>query len=512
MPTVSELKTQARRAEQEGDLVEAIAIYQHILHHLAEWPDALAEELNLFTRVGDLRVELHQPARAYAAYRQAAEQYARLGSTDDLKLLCRRMINVVPASADAYAHFAKRLLHHGHLKEAVDLVREYAGKAGLQDVTHTVNALEGRSNGETRALLADLLDTIERDWQGHAVAARRVLEELANETAPEAGRVDVVTLAKVSDPRTKPQQTEPKPLGAVTPPASPVTGRAPAPVGPRPAPPPSTRQSPPLPAASAPPASPPAATSERPATAATKSRPASANFNWRPVGVGGAIAAAVGLLIVAVVKVSGGDGEAPSPEAMAARVDTSHGAVDTDSLGLSSSQGTAEADAPVTPQQAPSPPPQPEPVQPDPVQPEPIQESPQTEPPELEPEPITVDTTASDTTIAEVDSSAVITEPLVVGDLPIQSVSPSEFRGQAGFRVVHILDSGAEFIVESYPVDSTSASRYPIGSVIVNNIPPDTTVSIVRFDDRYLVFASGTVPEDSARVLIDLLRLRESSF
>jgi hypothetical protein len=87
-------------------------------------------------------------------------------------------------------------------------------------------------------------------------------------------------------------------------------------------------------------------------------------------------------------------------------------------------------------------------------------------------------------------------------------VAPAEFRGLQGFRVVHMLDSVAEFIVESYPVDSTSAASYPLGTVIVSVVQPDTSVSIVRYDERYLVFASGVVPEDSMRVLLGRLGIR----
>ena len=93
----------------------------------------------------------------------------------------------------------------------------------------------------------------------------------------------------------------------------------------------------------------------------------------------------------------------------------------------------------------------------------------------------------------------------------MQSVFEAEYQGRRGFRVVHLLDSGAEFIVESYPVDTVAASTYRVGTVIISAVPPDTTVSIVRHDERYLVFASGVVPEDSMRVLMALLRIREPS-
>jgi len=501
VPTVTELKEQASKAEQQGNLVEAIDIYQHILRHLESWPDALAEELNLYTRVGDLRVELQQPARAFAAYRQAAEHYARLGAADDVRILCVRMINVVPSSADAYAAYAKRLLANGHLNGALDVLREYADKADLKDVARTLQGLSGRSSGETRALLSELIDNLERDYQGHTRAARRISAELTvvPEAAPQASAEPASKI--VETPALKVETAlpaRPKPAEPESPEAQPTAST------PRPSPgalsqKPAVAAVPAAPRGVPQPKGPAPRKSDRPAVKAAPARRSGSGFHWRPVGVGGAIAAGLAVLIVAVVRMSGGDAS-PAPQAMAAMIDTSPGAVHEGTVV----GDTVEATTPAPPQTAPATPPRPQPE----PEPEPVAA------PVRDTVPVLTNDTASsvaaaDSPAVDVDSSLVIARPLVLGDLPVQSVAPSEFRGQSGFRVVHMIDSITQFVVESYPVDSTSARRYPVGSVIVNSIPPDTTVSIVRFDERHLVFASGAVPEDSARVLIELLRIRE---
>ena len=50
--------------------------------------------------------------------------------------------------------------------------------------------------------------------------------------------------------------------------------------------------------------------------------------------------------------------------------------------------------------------------------------------------------------------------------------------------------------------DTTRLNR--VGRVLVNVTPPDTVVGILRLPD-YMVYASGIMPEDSLRVLMDLL-------
>ena len=54
MATVSELKEKASSYEQEGQVEQALAVYDHILKHLEGKP-AIAKLVPLFVKVGDLR-------------------------------------------------------------------------------------------------------------------------------------------------------------------------------------------------------------------------------------------------------------------------------------------------------------------------------------------------------------------------------------------------------------------------------------------------------------------------
>ena len=96
--------------------------------------------------------------------------------------------------------------------------------------------------------------------------------------------------------------------------------------------------------------------------------------------------------------------------------------------------------------------------------------------------------------------------PVIVEGLEIESVTEVELRGQPGFRVVQLLDSGSHLTIESYP----DTLRSFAGRVRVIVTPPDTVVGIWRMR-THLVYASGVMPEDSLRALMDLLVVADSA-
>jgi len=497
VPTVSELQAQARTCEEQGDPIQALAIYRDLLHYLAR-SDAPGDEADVHRRVGDLRLQMRQPARAFAAYRQAAECYARLGSAEEIKTLCAQMIDVVPAAGDSYARFARRLRDHGHVDSALDVVREFGRMAGLDWVSDGVSSLAGRSNEEMQPLLDQLLNDIDRDTPGHALAAQRATAEPLSEPAEVGGSAPVDTVdASVPTEATPTERAEDRAneehgdmAGTEAPPAGSVFAiEEPVAEAPDPRSPNRDDAKPVSVASDA------IVTAPRVWSQTVSSPPTARRFPWRNVGVAAGVAGAAGLVIVGIASIGGERGAAsPPPPAMAAALDTSPGSIDAPSASLSPER---EPEATFTPAVPPAP------VQPDPVladaTPLPLADT-------------TLPRSAPDTSLGDgSDSTVVLTGPIIVDSLTILSVVEIEFRGQSGFRVVHLLDSGAEFIVESFPVDSNTARSYPLGTVIMNVIPPDTTVSIVRFDERYLVFASGVAPRDSVRALIDLLRVQEPS-
>ncbi len=444
--TVAELRTQARKLEEAGDSAQALALYDELLRQFEQAPDSVEDVSDVYVRAGDLRIQLRQPARAFASYQQAAEVYAKLGSAKDIKTLCVRMINVVPAAGNVYARYARRLYENGHVESALDVLVEYASKAERDLVTDAVNALVARPSGERRSMMLDLLNTIDADTTGQVSAARRVSGELRKATDPTATDhlAGVRFTVRNDEPVHRVKNVVRRSVSSSTRDAAPITVQ------------------------------------NLPDGLGTE-RSIGPRLSWGYVG------GALGIVAVVLVGVasfkSDGSSDAGSVTTVGAVIDSSETSDDTRSgdsvIGAAQPPVANTSRAPTT-------------------------QSNSSTPTIAGSRPVT-------DAVNALDSARAIAEPIIVESLLVRSVSEVEFRGQRGFRVVHLLDSVAEFIVESYSVDSSSANSYPLGTVIVNTVPPDTTVSIVRFDEEYLVFASGLVSEDSARVLIGLLRVRAPS-
>jgi hypothetical protein len=92
--------------------------------------------------------------------------------------------------------------------------------------------------------------------------------------------------------------------------------------------------------------------------------------------------------------------------------------------------------------------------------------------------------------------------PMVVAidGLEIEEVSDATLRGQAGYRVVQRLDSGAFITIESFP-DTTAG---PGVGRPTYTAAGDTTIAIVRFEGR-MVYASAVLVADSLGVLLGRL-------
>ncbi|UCD23299.1 MAG: hypothetical protein JSW51_09600, partial [Gemmatimonadota bacterium] len=115
--------------------------------------------------------------------------------------------------------------------------------------------------------------------------------------------------------------------------------------------------------------------------------------------------------------------------------------------------------------------------------------------------------TPTDTEVSAVNPLGA--NPIVVEGLPIRSVTEIEYRGQTGMRVVHPLGPERVLTVESFPA-AAAARPDNLGRVVVNLTPPDTVVGIVRME-RYLVYTSAVIPEDSLRTLMTRLVEREQA-
>ncbi len=190
MPTISDLKDQARTLEQQGQFEKALTIYQHILKHLEGTP-ALAKVLPLYVKAGDLLHKMDRQEEAVASYQTAAEQYAASGAAPRVTALCGKIIRLVPERRDVYTDFVRQLIDHGHVGSARDVLADYARYAGMDKAIETLDDLAGRPNSEVQPMLERLLNSFELDDQSEQ-AAERVSTQLEQVTDSMAGELAVV--------------------------------------------------------------------------------------------------------------------------------------------------------------------------------------------------------------------------------------------------------------------------------------------------------------------------------
>ena len=194
MPTVSELRERASSYEQEGQIAKALAVYDHVLKHLAGKP-AIAKVVSLFVKVGDLRLRLDHRADAVAAYENAAEHYAAQGSSQRVTAMCTKILGAQPGRLGVHAKFARQLVGHGHVGAATDVLVEYAQDAQLDKAVEVLDELEGRPDAVVKPMLESLLDSIERgEPLKTEETARRVSRRLSIETDAIVGELSNVLI------------------------------------------------------------------------------------------------------------------------------------------------------------------------------------------------------------------------------------------------------------------------------------------------------------------------------
>ncbi len=180
MAKVSELKDQARELERRGEVESALKIYRHILVHLEQTP-AIARELPLYVKVGDLLLKQGDAAEATAMYERGASAYARHGSAKSVIALCVKILRVDPSRTETYARFAGELLAAGQVLEARDLLEDYARRAKREGVLAELTKVAGRPEAEVRAVVERL---VERGAE-HRMTAPASEAEPEAETEPE---------------------------------------------------------------------------------------------------------------------------------------------------------------------------------------------------------------------------------------------------------------------------------------------------------------------------------------
>ena len=130
MATVSDFREQARAFEQQGQLHKALAIYRHILTHVEGTP-ALVKVLPVYVKMGDLLLKQNHREEAVTFYEKAAEQYAQQGSGQRVSALCAKIVRADQQRSGVDVQYARKLMEHGHLSAARDVLSHYADIAGL---------------------------------------------------------------------------------------------------------------------------------------------------------------------------------------------------------------------------------------------------------------------------------------------------------------------------------------------------------------------------------------------
>jgi hypothetical protein len=194
VPTISDLKDQARALEQQGQIDKALNIYQHILKHLEGNP-AIIKVLPLYVKAGDLLLKMDRTEEAVASYQTGAEHYASTGAATRVTALCEKILRLAPERTDVYTSFVRLLIQNGHIGSARDVLAEYAQIADMDRALETLNDLAGRPNHEVQPMLERLLESFELEEHDEQAAERvsthleQLTDDLAGELSgvPEAG-------------------------------------------------------------------------------------------------------------------------------------------------------------------------------------------------------------------------------------------------------------------------------------------------------------------------------------
>ena len=175
MATVSDFREQARAFEQQGQVHKALAIYRHILKHVEGTP-ALVKVLPVYVKVGDLLLKQNQREEAVAFYEKAAEQYAQQGSAQRVSALCAKILRADQQRSGVDVAYARKLMEHGHVSAAGDVLSHYADTAGLTKFAEALDELTGTPDAEVEPMLQRLLDSLE---QGERTATEKVAERVS---------------------------------------------------------------------------------------------------------------------------------------------------------------------------------------------------------------------------------------------------------------------------------------------------------------------------------------------
>jgi tetratricopeptide (TPR) repeat protein len=223
--SISKLKDEARRCEQQEQWDKAIVAYLQVLK-MSEAGEAELD-LPLYNRVGDLYIRLGRPDDAVKYYEQAAERYAELGLFNNAMALCNKALRFRPERLAIVRMLARYSLQQGFLTDAMQYYVSFAekhfsrgeheeGLAALEEFASTSNDPDARELlgrrlqglGRTESAVKELRAAYDqRVAAGQLAAAETLLGEIrgldpaaaANNESPQAGPVAAEAWADAAD-------------------------------------------------------------------------------------------------------------------------------------------------------------------------------------------------------------------------------------------------------------------------------------------------------------------------
>jgi tetratricopeptide (TPR) repeat protein len=170
MKSISKLKDEARRHEQQEEWEKAIQVYLQVLR---AGDDGEGEvELPLFNRIGDLMVRLGRPHEAVRHYEQAADRYAEIGLFNNAIALCNKALRYQPDHLELMRKLGQFSASQGFLTDARRYFLDYAERKFASGETE--DALSALQDFADLADDGDIRELLGRRLQAHGRTAEAV--------------------------------------------------------------------------------------------------------------------------------------------------------------------------------------------------------------------------------------------------------------------------------------------------------------------------------------------------
>lgn len=166
MANLSQLKSQARRLEAEGDYKRALHLYLRALRQVERADDGLPDPM-LYVRIADLTLRSGEPEEALGRYREAARHFTEQGLLNNAIAVWTKITRVFEDRSEALReltslHLDLKLVAEArsYLLRYVELLRE------RDDEEAAVEVVEAFLEREPDVEVEELLDELRGDGAG----------------------------------------------------------------------------------------------------------------------------------------------------------------------------------------------------------------------------------------------------------------------------------------------------------------------------------------------------------